>query len=401
MADDERPRGTCVIDGCPRDPYRREDGSAPIVCGPCTSRLRGWLSEIPDLCSELQAKSAPEEVTVRAEVRERLVGWHVPEGWHPPLELGRVVQVEQLVVAGALPAAGVAGAARGGPVSGSPARRLPIDEDAVDLLAARRSLRRSPGPDDIGFLPIASTLDFWVQDLRDHRNRGEGLPEPSVTVLCRWLLDRIDDACDDWLPIDECFDDVRRAHGALRGQLGQIEQPQHLRGVPCPKCQILSALVHLDTAPNEPERISCSACGILLSISEYEEYTTMLSAMLTAEGREAAKRAAADRRAVVRLLREMHAVGWRHTAGWVGHTDPDTGALDAEARLHFWRRGDEEIEVAVWLEPASGTDLRYGTAPATNDGWIGSAWLVVLGAKRLHALASAAGVLSVPRERAA
>lgn len=273
MTDDQRPRGSCVIAGCPRDPYPDESGHRPYVCGPCASRLGHWLREIPVLCGELQAKDAPEEVTVRADVRETLVGWHVPDGWHPPLELVRVVQVEQLVVAGALPAAVTPGAARGGRVSGSPEPRSPGNDDALDLLAAPRSLRRAPGSDDIGFLPIASTLDFWVQDLRDHRARGEGLPEPSVTVLAGWLLDRLDEACDDYLPIDEMFDHVRLAYGALRGQLGLIEVPDYKYGVPCPQCGLLALAQH-----NGEEYVCCSACPAALTVDEYHEHVRSLAA---------------------------------------------------------------------------------------------------------------------------
>ncbi len=405
MADDERPRGSCVIDGCPRDPYRREDGRVPLVCGPDVSRLRHWLSEIPGLCSELQAKSAPEEVSVRAEVRETLVSWTAGPGWHPPLVLARMVRVEQLVVAGALPAAAVGGQSRGGPVSGSPARRLPIDVDAVDLLAP--ASRRMPAAavlrdlayaeqddDQIGFLPVAMMLDQWAEILREHRDRGEGMPVPSVTALCGWLLDRIDEAADDWLPIDEMFEDLRRAHGALRGQLGLVEPPQHLRGVPCPKCQILSALVRLDTVPDEPDRISCSCCGALLTIPEYEEYVLTLSTALSTEERERRKKAAADRRAVVRLLREMHAVGWRHTA------TIEVEDTDLVFTAHDWTRGVETIQVIVQLGTGAFDYILWWCVPE-DAVRVPVEWVAASGVKRLHALATAAGVLSVPRERAA
>jgi hypothetical protein len=358
----------------------------PLVCGPDVGRLRHWLAEIPVLCDELQAKSAPEEVAVRAEVRERLVGWAEQHGWHPPLALARVVQVEQLVVAGALPAAAVGGQSRGGPVSGSPVRRLPIDEDAVDLLAARRSLRRTPGEDDIGFLSIASTLDFWVQDLRDHRGRGEGLPVPSVTALCGWLLDRIDEAADDWLPVDEFFEDLRRAHGALRGQLGLIEPPQYLRGVPCPKCQILSALVRLDTAPNEPDRIQCSACGALLTIPEYEEHVKSMSA----EEQARKKRLLA----VARLLRRMHAVGWRHTA------TIEVEDTDLVFTAHDWTRGVETIQVIVQLGTGAFDYILWWCVPE-DAVRVPVEWVAASGVKRLHAIATAVGVLSVPKEQTA
>lgn len=386
---DDRPRGSCVVAGCPRDPYRREDGRAPFVCGPCASRLGHWLREIPVLCGELQAKDSPEEVTVRADVRETLVGWHVPDGWHPPRELVRVVQVEQLVVAGALPAAVTPGAARGGRVSGSPEPRSPGNDDALDLLAAPRSLRRAPGTDDVGFLPVASTLDFWVQDLRDHRARGEGLPEPSVTVLAGWLLDRLDEACDDYPPIDEMFDHVRLAYGALRGQLGLIDVPQYMKGVPCPSCSLLS-LLHKDGS----KWIECTQCPALLTFDEYERHVKSVST------EEKAKRR--DLRLVRRLLAALHAVGWRHTVEHAAGADPETGAPEPY-RIHRWRRGVETIELEVFDgSPAAwsnacwhiGPDDRSNVGPSvTAGGWLGIA--------RLTRVASAAGVLALPKEQAA
>jgi hypothetical protein len=339
------------------------------------------------LCGELQAKDAPEEVTVRAAVRETLLGWTVWPGWHPPLLLAQVVGVEALTVASALPAAATPGAARGGRVSGSPEPRSPASEDALDLLAAPRSLRRVAGPDDIGFLPVASTLDFWVQDLRDHRGRGEGLPEPSVTVLAGWLLDRLDEACVDYPPIDEMFDHVRLAYGALRGQLGIIDVPQYMKGVPCPGCSRLT-LLHKDGS----KWIECAECPALLTFDEYEEHVKSMSVEAVAER----KKSAADRRALVRLLREMHAVGWRHTAEVVVDYEVETGAAFDSHVVHTWRRAEQQVEACCW--PSGGTDVRYALADERTDGWISGTWLSAMDGRQLHRLASAAGVLSVPRE---
>lgn len=263
MADDDRPRGSCVIPDCSRDPYPREGGRIPLVCGVDVSRMRAWLRGIPELVDELTVRDAPEEVTVRPDIRLLLAGWH------PPL----LLMVERLTVASALPAAAVGVAGRGGRVSGTAEPRLPISVDAVDLLAPPRSLRRTPSEDDIGFLPVASTLDFWVQDLRDHRARGEGLPEPTVTALAPWLLERIDEACDDWLPVDEFFDDIRRTHGALRGQLGLVDVPDYKAGVPCPRCGLL-ALLHRPGG----DWVECGSCGGLLTFEEYDDHVRLLVA---------------------------------------------------------------------------------------------------------------------------
>jgi len=385
---DDRPRGSCVIPDCPRDPYRRDDGRVPLVCGPDVSRMRHWLTEMPQLVDELAARDAPEEVTARADVRPLLAGWH------PPLTLA----LEQLTVASALPAAVVGVAGRGGRVSGTTEPRLPISVDAVDLHGPARSTRRIQGEDDIGYLPVASTLDFWVQDLRDHRGRGEGLPEPSVTVLAGWLLERIDEAADDWLPVDEFFEDLRRAHGALRGQLGLIDVPDYRKGVPCSKCSALSLVRQADW-------VICSACGAYLKITEYEEYTLTLATAVSAEEREKRRRAAVERRAVVRLLKEMHAAGWRHRMHWCEPARDEDGApLDEGGPLlHQWHRGREVMEMAYFGEVRYGA-LYYGNDVVEGDDAIPSVlsvalgWVAEHGVARLHKLASAAGVLSVPRE---
>ncbi len=122
----------------------------------------------------------------------------------------------------------------------------------------------------------------------------------------------------------------------------------------------------------------------------------MLSAMLTVEGREAAKKAAADRRAVVRLLREMHAAGWRHASTIDRLVDEESAEVFV---VHEWSRGAESVFAyttnGIVYDWVSYRPL--GSAVLQVDG----GWIDTVGVKRLHALASAAGVLSVPRERAA
>lgn len=384
VADGDRPRGSCLIDGCPRDPYPRDDGRLPLVCGPCASRLAHWLREIPVLCDELTARDAPEEVTVRSDVRPLLVGWH------PPL----LLQLEQLTVASTLPAAAVGVAGRGGRVSGSSEPRLPINEDRTDLLGRARSSTAAtaalayPEQDDdqIGFLPVAATLDGLAEGLRLHRGKGESRPDPSVTVLCAWLLVRLDEAADDWHGVGEMFDEVRLAHDALRGQLGEREVTDYKAGVPCRRCNLLTMIQKDGTG-----EVECTSCGSLLTIPEYEEYVKTMSVEAVVER----KRQAVERRALVRLLREMHAVGWRHQAG-IEHVDSDEGGFALVS--HEWSRGDEN----VFAYTANGTP--YDTVSYRAEHFPGAVrvsteWAARVGTKRLHAVASAAGVLSVPKER--
>ena len=56
---------------------------------------------------------------------------------------------------------------------------------------------------------------------------------------------------------------------------------------------------------------------------------------------------------VVRLLREMHAAGWRHAAANAIHNWPVTGEPIVEATTHTWYRGQQQIEVCIL---ADGTD---------------------------------------------
>jgi ribosomal protein L37AE/L43A len=362
------------------------------------------------LCGELQAKDAPEEVSVRAAVRETLLGWTVWPGWHPPLLLAQVVGVEALTVASALPAAATPGAARGGRVSGSPEPRLPVSVDMLDLLAPARRSTSASAPlayaeqddDQVGFLSVASTLFTWAEDLREHRGRGEGLPDVSISSLAEWLLNRIDEACDDHPAIDELYDDLRKLYGALRAQLGQIDIPDYRHGIPCPKCQRLSLVRQAGG-----DYVVCSECGAYLKITEYEEYVMTMATALSTEEREKRRKAAADRRALVRLLREMHAVGWRHSVRWEAPApDLDDPPPGAGSWRHDWTRGGECIRLYIrtgdnegggWIQ----LGRIYGVAFFGANVHVEVEWIVENGVARLHRLATAAGVLSVPKERAA
>lgn len=410
---DDQPTGSCIC--CARrDPWRRDDGTLPLACGVCLSRLRSWLGEIPDLLAELDGRHADIVVDVPG---PRLLadGTPVPalgvygpapvrlaavEPDHPRvLRAGRPIEhVDALATA--LPAAAVSAPAGGGRVSGSLEPRLPISVDAVDLAAAARRTTSATAPlaypeqddDQIGFSPVAATLDGLAEGLRLHRARGERRPFPAVTNLCSWLLDRLDEAADDWPGLGDLFEEVRLAYGALRGQLGLIDVPEYRKGIPCAKCSALTVL-----RLNGSDFIECGSCPAVLTIPEYEEYTMTLATALTAEERERRKRAAADRKAVFGLLRSMHAVGWRHAVAPIVDYEVETGAPTVEGEEHCWRRGQEVITALRF--DGGGTYLRYSSLEERTDGWLGGPWLAEMGVKRLHAVAVAAGVLSIPKER--
>jgi Zn ribbon nucleic-acid-binding protein len=162
-------------------------------------------------------------------------------------------------------------------VSGSKEPRLPIDVDEVDLTAPARNAWLL-GDDQVGHTSVAGTLDFWARDWREARGGLERLPDPFVPALASWLLRRVDDAMGVHLAIDEFFHDVRRTHGALRGQLGLVDVPDYKRGVPCPKCETLALY-----RANGSEWVECGACGSMLTTDEYDTYVAALAAQMRQE----------------------------------------------------------------------------------------------------------------------
>lgn len=222
---DEEPSGSCPT--C----FRR-DPNTPLICDVDRSKLRSWLGDIPHLFAELQALE--------------------PDGINGQSARGRV--------------------------SGSKEKQLPIRVDPLDLTAPARFVWLD-GEDQVGYVSVASTLDFWVRDWREARGGREGLPAPYVPALASWLLRRADDAMDSHPAIDEAWNDVRRIHGALRAQLGLDDpRPVHLVGVPCKRCG-------QGTLWRVPESEYASECAIpdcraVLKPGEYEAWTRERAALV-------------------------------------------------------------------------------------------------------------------------
>jgi hypothetical protein len=286
-------------------------------------------------------------------------------------------------------------------VSGTAEAPVPVDLDALDLLAPARAAAagvarrgdwwQTPGgdPDQIGHLPVAMELDGYVEALRDHRNKGEGRPDPDTAVLCRWLLDRLDDAAVDWPVIAELFTKVRELWAALRGSLGEYDGHEYHKGIPCPRCSMLTLI-----RKPASDFITCEACPAYLSIPEFEEHVKSMSV----EALAAKKRAAA----VVKLLRDLHAVGWWH------HAQIDVEGSGADRNVftfHYWRRGGERLYLSAHRGsgPYGPIDYRHVDEEGFGPDGVTVAvdWVATHGVAHLRRLASAAGVLSVPKERAA
>jgi hypothetical protein len=218
---DER-SGSCTV-------CAKRDPVDPPVCPGCRVRLAGWLREIPALYADVLAR---DDVLRRA-------------GGH-------------------------------GRVSGTHEAPVPIRVDAVDLTAAARVVHlvgRDSFDDQTGHPSVAAVLDGWVRDWRDVRNKGEGLPDPQVPVLARWLGDRLDWACDHHPAVDEFADELRQLRSALYGVLGLFDIPDYKHGVRCRSCDALDLVQRSGS-----EFVECNSCGLLLSPSEYADWTGLLAA---------------------------------------------------------------------------------------------------------------------------
>lgn len=217
----DEPSGTCVA-------CSRRDPEVGQVCPGCRSRLANWLREIPNLYADLLA---------RDDVLRSAGGF----GW----------------------------------VSGTHEAPVPIRVDAVDLTLPARGPVSDADHDQIGHLSVAAVLDSWMRDWREHRDVGEGLPDPQVPVLCRWLGDRLDDACDSHPAVDEFAAELADLRRALYGVLGLFDVPDYKQGVPCRACDML-ALVRRSGS----DFIECEGCGLLLSPQEYADWTALQAAHL-------------------------------------------------------------------------------------------------------------------------
>lgn len=214
----------CLV--CQKRPPRR-----PLVCHSDRRRMATWLRELPDLYAVLPSVVQPRQGTA-----ER--------------------------------------------VAGSREAPIPIDPDVVDLLGnARqpeptRQSRQHP-EDHVGHLSVATTLDQWVRDWVDHRDRGERLPPPTVASLSGWLLVRLEDACDDHLAIDEFAAELRRTVRTLRTALSLTRHVERLPA-PCPSCDTRGLYREVDPDQGASSWVECGNCHRLWSEDEYRRLVVIL-----------------------------------------------------------------------------------------------------------------------------
>lgn len=218
MTDEER-SGSCPC-------CLRRDPREGYACGPCRSRMRSWLGEIPDLWSQLL-----EEPLAR-------------EGSN----------------------------AKGGPVSGSRERQLPIRVDVFDLTHAG-GWPEVLDEDQVGHIPVWETLRGWAADWSRLRSMGEaGMPD--VSGLCWWMRERVDEVADEFEEFAGAFHGIRKLRGALQAQLGLVDVPDYKKGVPCknPKCGALTLVHH-----NGSDRVECESCAALLTFEAFDDWVRLLA----------------------------------------------------------------------------------------------------------------------------
>jgi hypothetical protein len=161
--------------------------------------------------------------------------------------------------------------ATGPRVSGSREAPLPLRVDALDLtMPARGGTVHDLHGDQIGHVAVASVLDQWVEDWREHRGKGERRPEPpTVVILAAWLGLRLGDACDDHPAIDEFAADVRRLCRVLRMVTGDGPVRPERLPAPCPGCDLLALT-------RDHAGVRCRACGEDWTEGQYAEWVGRL-----------------------------------------------------------------------------------------------------------------------------
>ncbi len=153
--------------------------------------------------------------------------------------------------------------------TGKPGSRPPLMVDPLDLtMPARNATVVDLRGDQIGHISVASTLDSWVRDWCEVRDRGERLPIPTVAVLVDWLWLRLGWACDDHPAVDEFASEIRHLHSTLRAVCGETEPRPERIWVPCPnlKCNLLA----LRRLPGESYPIQCASCDYVGTEEELE-----------------------------------------------------------------------------------------------------------------------------------
>lgn len=160
-------------------------------------------------------------------------------------------------------------------VTGSREAPLGVRVNVLDLIVqAGTGTVHDPDGDQLGTVPVIPRLDSWVSDWIEARGQGEHRPVPTITVLCSWLADRVDWACQSHPAIDDFAAEIKAIIGALYATNGHVNAaPEHKAGIPCKSCDCVALM----RAPGD-RYIECANCGVLYSPDEYQTWCRLLAA---------------------------------------------------------------------------------------------------------------------------
>lgn len=244
-----------------------------LVCNSDRTKLAAWLEELPGLHMELGEEPDPvdrHEWTVR---QHRPIPTSDPTR-RPTWAWVREPGTESL--AQMMPM-GITRTSNQARVSGSRERSTPTNLDRLDLAAEARigslEIVGNPDehPDQVGYIAVATELDFWVRDWVIARGKGEHLPVPTVASLASWLEIRLGWACDEHHAIDEFATKLGQIRHAMRSVLGLTAVPKELcEGVACRSCDRRSLY-------RDGGYIQCGNCGQHYNEREYGAWVGLLA----------------------------------------------------------------------------------------------------------------------------
>lgn len=241
-----------------------------VCCQRAHDRMLAALRDIPKLVDELAGLGF-----VERDVRPGTRAVRMVDG-----DVSRIVRVPAPAadpVAHLWPAGPAKTGWRESRISGTRPERVPVRLDDTDLTAPARHgsmfvADTSPWPDDqVGHLAVATELEFWARDWADERR--ERSPYPTVPVLARWLVDRLDWACARHSALVEFADKLRDLRGTLSAACGRSMPAPEAMEAPCPSCGLLGLVRDRDI-----ERIGCGSCSVLMTEEEYAEHVRGLIA---------------------------------------------------------------------------------------------------------------------------
>jgi len=258
---------TCVVCTVREGETPHESAEGWLTCWRGYARMASALRTIPELCEELGSLGYVMRDGPGAKVL-------YPAGHE---HAGEPVQHADPVAFG-LPA-GPVGVPKVTPkVGGSRERSTPIRIDPTDLLSPSRPASlplHASGvylSDQIGYLAVATELEFWARDWAEERR--ERSPLPTVPVLCAWLLDRLDWACTHHYALDEFAGKLAAIRTALTAEAGRFDARPDPLNAPCPDCGHLTMAWDVDI-----ERALCvgdTGCAGLMTREEYVAYSHRL-----------------------------------------------------------------------------------------------------------------------------